>query len=64
MSTLTAEERPFPPTLHVLIAPTQLPADLRLAFRDLDEERVVRETLCVLCPRVLIFGPLELICRP
>ncbi|PFH50904.1 hypothetical protein AMATHDRAFT_75292 [Amanita thiersii Skay4041] len=29
--------RPFPPTVHVLVLPSQLPLDLRLNFRDLNE---------------------------
>ncbi|KAL4074202.1 hypothetical protein J3A83DRAFT_2696450 [Scleroderma citrinum] len=37
MSKLTAKSKPFSPTVHVLIAPTQLPLDMRLAFRNLDE---------------------------
>ncbi|KAF9819179.1 hypothetical protein IEO21_02350 [Rhodonia placenta] len=37
MSDVTASSRPFPPTIHVLILPSQLPTDLRLNFRDLDE---------------------------
>ncbi|KAL4253516.1 hypothetical protein ABKN59_002115 [Abortiporus biennis] len=37
MSMKTSPSKPFKPTVHVLILPTQIPADLRLAFRDLDE---------------------------
>ncbi|PCH43910.1 hypothetical protein WOLCODRAFT_138664 [Wolfiporia cocos MD-104 SS10] len=37
MSELTASSRPFAPTVHVLILPSQIPTDLRLHFRDLDE---------------------------
>ncbi|KAI6121449.1 hypothetical protein F5141DRAFT_998403, partial [Pisolithus sp. B1] len=37
MSKLVAESRPFLPTVHVLTLPTQLPLDMRLAFRNLDE---------------------------
>ncbi|EAU91421.2 hypothetical protein CC1G_01910 [Coprinopsis cinerea okayama7 len=31
-------ERPFTPNVHVVILPSKLPLDLRLHFRDLDEE--------------------------
>lgn len=37
LSSATAASRPFSPTIHVLILPSQLPADLRLTFRELDE---------------------------
>ncbi|KAL6308234.1 hypothetical protein BKA93DRAFT_766050 [Sparassis latifolia] len=37
MSTKIASSRPFAPTVHVIILPTQIPTDLRLNFRDLDE---------------------------
>ncbi|KZT00473.1 uncharacterized protein LAESUDRAFT_732262 [Laetiporus sulphureus 93-53] len=37
MSDMTALSRPFTPTVHVLILPSKIPADLRLSFRDLDE---------------------------
>lgn len=37
MSKLDTESKPFLPTVHVLILPTQLPLDMRLAFRNLDE---------------------------
>lgn len=33
--------KPFSPTVHVLVIPTQLPLDMRHAFRDLDESQVV-----------------------
>ncbi|CDO74347.1 hypothetical protein BN946_scf184645.g3 [Trametes cinnabarina] len=33
-----SSERPFKPTVHVLVFPTQIPADLRLTFRELEEE--------------------------
>ncbi|KAI6110602.1 hypothetical protein EDD16DRAFT_1610736 [Pisolithus croceorrhizus] len=38
---LVAESRPLLPTVHVLILPTQLPLDMRLAFRNLDELALV-----------------------
>ncbi|KAG7446222.1 uncharacterized protein BT62DRAFT_104514 [Guyanagaster necrorhizus] len=34
-----ADDRPYLPTVHVLILPSQIPLDLRLHFRDLDEAR-------------------------
>ncbi|KAG9316307.1 hypothetical protein JVU11DRAFT_2338 [Chiua virens] len=37
MAPLVAASKPFSPTVHVLILPTQLPLDMRLAFRNLDE---------------------------
>jgi hypothetical protein len=37
---LNAAGRPFTPPIHVLILPSKIPLDLRLHFRDLDEERV------------------------
>ncbi|KAF8893984.1 hypothetical protein BD779DRAFT_1467564 [Infundibulicybe gibba] len=37
MSAGVAVDRPYPPTVHVLVFPTKLPLDLRLHFRDLDE---------------------------
>ncbi|KAF9230886.1 hypothetical protein BU15DRAFT_91029 [Melanogaster broomeanus] len=37
MTSLLAGSKPFLPTVHVLIVPTQLPLDMRHAFRDLDE---------------------------
>ncbi|KAI9066572.1 hypothetical protein FKP32DRAFT_355404 [Trametes sanguinea] len=33
-----SSERPFKPTVHALVFPTQIPADLRLTFRELEEE--------------------------
>lgn len=44
LSSETASERPYAPTVHVLILPSQLPIDLRLGIRDLDEAWVVRDT--------------------
>jgi len=38
MSKALSPHRPFPPTVHVLVLPSQLPLDLRLSFRDFDEE--------------------------
>ncbi|KAH7915180.1 hypothetical protein BJ138DRAFT_1142208 [Hygrophoropsis aurantiaca] len=40
MSKRVAASKPFTPTVHVLVFPTQLPLDLRLAFRDLDETKI------------------------
>ncbi|ETW80802.1 hypothetical protein HETIRDRAFT_476500 [Heterobasidion irregulare TC 32-1] len=40
MSRLTASTRPFAPTVHVLVLPSQLPSDLRLHFRDIDEDTI------------------------
>ncbi|KAH9924883.1 uncharacterized protein B0H18DRAFT_908993 [Fomitopsis serialis] len=40
LSDITASSRPFTPTVHALILPSQLPTDLRLHFRDLDEAAV------------------------
>ncbi|THG99521.1 hypothetical protein EW026_g2852 [Hermanssonia centrifuga] len=39
-ATKIASSRPYSPTVHVLILPSQLPADLRLAFRDFDETQL------------------------
>ncbi|KAK2463183.1 hypothetical protein APHAL10511_004838 [Amanita phalloides] len=38
MSKKLSPNRPFSPTVHVLVLPSQLPLDLRLNFRNLDEE--------------------------
>jgi hypothetical protein len=43
LSTRVAPSRPYAPTVHVLILPSQLPRDLRLNFRDLDESAIVSE---------------------
>lgn len=40
LSSLNAVRRPFTPPIHVLILPSKIPLDLRLHFRDLDEERL------------------------
>ncbi|KAN0105279.1 hypothetical protein V8E52_011193 [Russula decolorans] len=40
LSSLNAVRRPFTPPIHVLILPSRIPLDLRLHFRDLEEERV------------------------
>lgn len=40
MAKRVAISKPFSPTVHVLVLPTQLPLDMRLAFRDLDESQV------------------------
>uniref|UniRef100_D8QC06 Gelsolin-like domain-containing protein n=1 Tax=Schizophyllum commune (strain H4-8 / FGSC 9210) TaxID=578458 RepID=D8QC06_SCHCM len=37
LATLVASERPFHPTVHVLVLPSQLPLDLKLTFRGLDD---------------------------
>ncbi|KAF8441565.1 hypothetical protein L210DRAFT_3398836 [Boletus edulis BED1] len=37
MAPLVAAWKPFSPTIHVLILPTQLPLDMQHAFRNLDE---------------------------
>lgn len=37
MSEKLAPTRPYAPTVHVLVLPSQLPIDLRLTFRDMDE---------------------------
>ncbi|KAG8213638.1 hypothetical protein J3R82DRAFT_10327 [Butyriboletus roseoflavus] len=37
MAPLVAASKPFSPTVHVLVLPTQLPLDMRHAFRNLDE---------------------------
>ncbi|KIL68846.1 hypothetical protein M378DRAFT_8282 [Amanita muscaria Koide BX008] len=38
MAKTLAPHRPFLPTVHTLVLPSQLPLDMRLNFRDLDEE--------------------------
>ncbi|KAG2126300.1 hypothetical protein DEU56DRAFT_543361 [Suillus clintonianus] len=40
MAKRVAISKPFSPTVHVLVIPTQLPLDMRHAFRDLDESQV------------------------
>lgn len=42
LSQLAASSRPFTPPVHALVLPTQIPTDLLLTFRDLDEVLVVR----------------------
>ena len=42
ISAETAFARPHTPTVHVLILPSQLPLDLRLGIRDLNEAWLVR----------------------
>ncbi|KAL1673762.1 hypothetical protein EV122DRAFT_221985 [Schizophyllum commune] len=37
LAELVASERPFHPTVHVLVLPSQLPLDLKLTFRGLDD---------------------------
>ncbi|KAK0454925.1 hypothetical protein EV421DRAFT_1699786 [Armillaria borealis] len=37
LAELVADDRPYQPTVHVLILPSQIPLDLRLHIRDLDE---------------------------
>ncbi|KAJ7072217.1 hypothetical protein C8F01DRAFT_1102975 [Mycena amicta] len=34
---LLATSRPFTPTVHILVLPSQIPVDLRVQFRDLDD---------------------------
>lgn len=46
MTDLLATSKPFLPTVHVLIIPTQLPLDMRHAFRDLDESTLVSLRNC------------------
>lgn len=41
MSKLAATSRPFAPPVHALVLPTQIPTDLLLTFRDLDEVLLV-----------------------
>lgn len=41
MSALIAPDRPFKPTVHIIILPSQIPLDLRMHFRDLDESQIV-----------------------
>jgi len=45
LSVATSSSRPFCPTVHVLILPSQLPADLRLTFRELDEADLNRGSI-------------------
>jgi hypothetical protein len=52
LSTRIAPERPFTPTVHVLVLPTQLPQDLRINLRGLDEQLLVRS--CTLLPSISI----------
>ncbi|KAI0253990.1 hypothetical protein BJV78DRAFT_100670 [Lactifluus subvellereus] len=40
LSSQNAADRPFRPPIHVLLLPSKLPLDLRLHFRDLDEDHV------------------------
>jgi hypothetical protein len=44
MAKKVAVSKPFSPTVHVLVIPTQLPLDMQHAFRDLDESEMVRLT--------------------
>jgi len=37
MAFKTSSVKPFTPTVHVLVLPTQIPCDLRIALRDIDE---------------------------
>lgn len=37
LAKLVASKRPFDPTVHVLVLPSQLPLDLKLTFRGLDD---------------------------
>lgn len=54
MSDKLAPTRPYAPTVHALILPSQFPIDLRLTFRDLDEVNLVRWFLHVAAPFPLI----------
>lgn len=36
-----SSSRPYPPTVHVLVLPSQIPLDLRLGIRDFDEAWLV-----------------------
>lgn len=40
-ATRIASARPYTPTVHALILPSQLPLDLRVQFRDLEEAFLV-----------------------
>jgi hypothetical protein len=42
LSSQLAASRPFTPPIHTLVLPSKIPLDLRLHFRDLDEQFVVR----------------------
>ncbi|KAG6845915.1 hypothetical protein H0H87_000721 [Tephrocybe sp. NHM501043] len=42
LSGRVSSARPYPPTVHTLILPSQIPRDLRLMFRDLDEFSMVQ----------------------
>jgi hypothetical protein len=44
LSTHVAESRPYRPTVHVLVLPSQLPLEFRLNFRDIDEALLVSRT--------------------
>jgi len=44
MAKKVAVSKPFSPTVHVLVIPTQLPLDMQHAFRDVDESEMVRFT--------------------
>jgi hypothetical protein len=60
LSAHVSASRPFDPTVHVLVLPTQLPLDLRLNFRDLDDRDVVSDVKIrrgVLCSSVLYTEP-------
>lgn len=41
LSMEASSSRPYVPTVHVLILPSQIPLDLRLGIRDLDEAWMV-----------------------
>jgi hypothetical protein len=45
MAKKVALSKPFSPTVHVLVIPTQLPLDMQHALRDLDESEMVRPSL-------------------
>ena len=41
MSQEISPSRPYPPTVHALVLPSQIPLDLRLSVRDFDEAWLV-----------------------
>ena len=55
MSAIVAPSRPYAPTVHALVLPSQLPIDLRLTFRDMDEVNLVSQ-ICSLSIRTSNIG--------
>jgi hypothetical protein len=50
-----ASSRPYAPTIHALALPSQIPLDLRLGIRDLDEAWLVSirsDEVLFLCPLI------------